>query len=385
MAIGSAGTQVNDLWTKGEQKNIGEDQYWAIKNLWDVNTPSLDQMMVQMQQLVQQGVLSPEQAQTFLQGASAYDNIDPRMIDAQMKSLGEMQNVVDQNGMDPQARAALQQVQNQTNENARGQREAVMQQSAARGAQGSGLEAANAMLSNQGAATALANQGFQTAADANNRKMQAIQGVSNIGGQVYGEQAQKAQAQNAIDQFNTQNKQSVENSNVAGRNAAQAQNLAEKQRISDTNTGLKNQQNLYNSGMVQQDYSNRLARGQSLSNANLGAANSNLGVMAQKSAPVTADAAKWSDARLKKDVKEFDAAKFMDKVTGYKFKYKDPKHGTGVHVGVMAQDIKKAYPKAVETHKEGMKVNYEKLAGPALASLSSMHKRIKKLEESDNG
>lgn len=389
MAIGSAGTQINDLWTEGQQQNIGNNNYWAVQNLLDVQAPNVNELMVQMQNLVQQGVLTPEQAQTFVQEASAYAGIDPRMQEAQMGSLGEMQRIVDTGGLDPQARANLQQAQTQTNEASRGQREALMQQSAARGTQGSGVETANAMLSNQGAATNLANQGFQTAADANNRKMQAIKGVSDIGGQVYGQEAQKAQAQNAINQFNTQNRQGVENMNVGSRNAAAAQNLAERQRISDTNTGLANQQSLYNSGMRQQDYSNRLSRAQSLSNANLGSAQSNLGVMAQKSAPVTADAAKWSDEKLKKDVKKFDAEKFMDQVTGYKYKYKNAdKHGNGdkgEHVGIMAADMKKAHPKAVQVHKEGMKIDYAKLAGPAMASIGSLHKRLKKLEESDRG
>jgi len=371
---------VQNAQSGGQYGNASMDAGQAKDMISRVDIPSINQMKIKLADLVQQGVLTPEMAQTFLQQASAYEQMDPATRAAQMGALGDLQDVVSSDGMDPQARAALYELQSQGATQERGQREAILQNAAARGIGGSGLELGSQLANQQGSATSLANQGFQSAADANARKMAAIQGVGQLGGQVWGQDAQAAAAQNAINQFNTANRQSTENQNVGWRNQADAQNLAEKQRISDTNVGAKNQQELYNKGLYQQNFANQMSKSQAFSNAALGQAQNELEIGKAKSQGMNNVDAKWSDENLKTDIKEFDSGKFLDEMTGYKYKFKDDKHGKGDQVGVMAQDVEKGAPQAVETTAEGKKIDYSKLGGPVLASLASLNKRLDDLE-----
>ena len=54
--------------------------------------------------------------------------------------------------------------------------------------------------------------------------------------------------------------------------------------------------------------------------------------------------------------------------------------GEGKQVGVMAQDIEKEVPQMVQDTPEGKVVDYNKAGGPILASMASLHDRLKKLE-----
>lgn len=386
MGIGGAAASsgIGSAMTKDEQRQAAQNLYEAKGAIASVRRPSIKQMSIKLQQLVQQGILTPEMAETFLQEASAYEQMDPSTRDAQMGALADLQEVVDTRGMDPQAKAALYQLQGDISAQERGAREAILQNAAARGISGSGLELASNLANEQGAATRLANQGFQTAADANARKLAAIQGVGQLGGQVWGQDAQAAAAQNAINQFNAANRQATENQNVGWRNQAQSQNLSEKQRIADQNVATRNQQEVYNKALYQQDFANQMAKGQAYANTSLGAAGQNQAAAQQKTAPINADAAKWSDKNLKKDIDDFDSEKFLDEITGYKYRFKEPqKYGAGKQVGVMAQDVEKVAPQAVDNSSEGKSIDYSQLGGPMLASLASLNQRIKNLEGKD--
>ncbi len=88
-----------------------------------------------------------------------------------------------------------------------------------------------------------------------------------------------------------------------------------------------------------------------------------------------------SDQKLKKDIEDFDAGAFLDKLVPSKYKYKNPSHGSGEQVGVMAQDIEKGAPQLVVDTPEGKVVDYSKAGGPLFASLASLHKRLKKVED----
>jgi len=371
------GAMMADHLSSGEmgREHAMMNNFYAVQNLLDVDVPSVSQMRIQLEELVQQGVLDPQLAEEYLQASTQMANIDPAYQESQMGALRELEGIVDQDGMDAQARAALHQLKGQTQAAERGSREAILENAAARGVGGSGLELASQLAGQQGSATNMANQGFQAAADANQRKMQAIQGVGQLGGQLWGQGAQEASAQDTINKFNTANK-------LNWRNTAEMQNQAEKQRISDQNTGIKNMQEMHNKNLYQQEYNNALTRGQSLSNANLGAAQGELGVYS--SSPYQTElagmSAKWSDENLKTDISPVDTKAFMDGLTGYKYKFKDSEFGEGDQVGVMAQDLEKVAPQAVINTPRGKKVDYSKLGGPVLAALASLNERVDELE-----
>lgn len=340
--------------------------YWAWKHIMNTQTPAIKDMQVKLAGLVQQGVLSPEDAQTFLQEATAFGDIDPKVRDA-------LNEIVDTRGLDPQARAALQAVREEVGTQERGSREAILQNAAARGVSGSGLEMAANLANQQGGATNMANMGFQAAAEQDQRRLQALAGIQQM-------DAQKASAQDAINQFNAANRQAVEMSNVGTRNQAQAQNLSEAQRIADTNAAIKNQQELYNKALVQQDWDNRFSKAQAASNANLGSAGVHGGILHERNVGPTGMSNKWSDENLKTDISEVDPEEMLNNLTGYKYKYTDPVYGEGDQVGIMAQDLEKSAPQAVTDTPEGKQIDYSKMGGPMLAALASLNKRVNELE-----
>lgn len=357
---------MGDTFSNDEQFVAGAGQAAgnAVNSISNVETPSIAKMKIKLASLVQQGVLSTEMADNLLQQATAYNQMDPTARNA-------LEGVVSAEGLDPQARAVLQQVQQEQGAVDRGAREAIMQDAAARGVAGSGLEMANRMNAQQGNATMAANRGFQAAAEANQRRMEAVQGLASM-------DQQKAAAQDAINQFNSANRMSW------ARNAEE-KNLAEKQRIADQNVGLKNQQELYNKGLYQQDFQNRFAKGQALSNANLGVAQSNLQQGQMSTQPymseVAGQSAKWSDENLKTDITEIDPKEMLDDLTGYSYEYKaDEGMPEGDQVGIMAQDLEEAAPQAVEDTPDGKMIDYSKMGGPMLAALASLNKRLNVLE-----
>lgn len=345
----------------GEYQAAADASQAGMNAIGGIDIPGINQMKVKLEGLVQQGLLSPEMADQFLQQATEFNNMDPM-------SRNELVETIESKGFDPQARAALHALQGETGAQERGGREAIMQDAAARGISGSGIEAASQMANQQGSATRMANQGFQAAADANQRQMQAV-------GQLSAMDAQKAAAQDSINQFNKTNQMNW------AQNAEQ-KNLAEKQRIADTNVGTRNQQEVFNKGLYQQDFQNNLETAKSYSNAAAGQAQT----QGENAKTQTAMANKWSDENLKTDIKEVDPQEMLDNLQGYSYQYKD---GMGMEdgeqVGVMAQDLEEAAPQAVEDTPGGKTIDYAKMGGPMLAALASLNERLNNLEANKDG
>lgn len=363
----------------------------------DLTTPNPADLQVQLEQLVQQGTLSPEMAQTYLQDPSAFEAIstDPALKQAQFDALNQLQDITSSGGLTATDKAKLNQIGSEEAAKAKGAREAILQGMQARGAGGSGAELLAQLQNAQDAATRQSQRDMDVAALAEQRALDALVQQGNMAGsmqqQDFSQQAQKAQAQDAISQFNTQNRQNVSNLNTASRNDAAAKNLAAKQAIADANTGTRNTQQQYNKNLIQQNFENELKK--RVGQAKLAAANQQAaGQNSQNQANafnqtvgtgITAASMFMSDEREKENIEEFDASAFLDSLTPHKYNYKNPKHGQGPQAGVMAQDLMKTAEgsSAVQQGEDGAyMVDAGKASNLALASLADMHKRLKDLE-----
>lgn len=353
----------------------------------DLQMPAIEDMQIQLEQLIQQGILTPEAAQAILQEQSELGNIstDPSLRNAQIEALNSLQDISASGGLTAMDRAKLGQIQTELGNQERGSREAIMQNAQARGVAGSGLELAQQLMNQQGSAMRGSQQGMDVAAQAQQRALEAIQQAGQLGGNIrqqdWNQQAQQAAAQDAINQFNAANKQNVNLQNVNTRNQAQQYNLDQRQNIANQNTGLRNQQQMHNKNLIQQDFENRYKKAggkaqQAQANNQANQENANL------IGGVIGSVAMASDERVKENVKEFDPLDFMDELTGYKYSYKNPeKHGHGEQVGIMAQDLERVAPQAVEEDGEGVKrVDFSKLGGPILASIAELNDRVKDVE-----
>jgi len=260
----------------------------AINAINGVQTPDASQMMVTLQNMVQQGILTPDQMQTALLDRNAFDNITstPEFAAAQQSALQQLQQIGNEGGLTPIDRAKLADINEQTNQVNRGQEQAIMQNARERGIGGSGLEMASRLQAQQSAADRAARQGTDVAAQAQERALAAIQGAGQLGGQMqeaeFNRGATKAQSQNAIDAANAAMMNQGNQFNTQTLNAAQAANLGERQRIADTNTGIANTQEVTNKALPQQDFQNRLAKAQGIANANQAWGNALAGKKAQE-------------------------------------------------------------------------------------------------------
>lgn len=373
----------------------------AVDLYKNIDLPSISEMTLELEELVQQGQLTPEQAEAILIERSSMEDVgtDPALKEAQLGALAELQEIVDGEGLNAQAKARLSQIETEEANQERGQREAILQDARQRGVSGSGIELASLLANQQGSATRQSQRDLDVAALAEQQALEAIlnQGdlSSQIRGQEFDEQARIAEAKDAIAQFNAQNRQNVELANTDSRNRAQEINLAEKQRIADQNVAQKNAQQQYNKELNQQYFDNEMSRASGEANAYTNQANvyqkqsdanqAFVGGLIETGGKVAAAGAGASDKNLKEDIRDVDASKLLDELTGYKYKYKNPEeHGKGDQVGVMAQDVEKVAPQAVEEHSDGKYIDYNKLGGPILAALADMNERVKKIEGDNN-
>ena len=196
-------------------------------------------------------------------GLSSYVS-DPRLRDAQLAALGRLEQIGAEGGLTAQDRAALQEANMAQDVRARGAREAILQNMAARGMSGSGAELLSQLTGQQAQAQQGAMTGLQTAALGRQRALEAILGAGQLGGSIrsqdFDEAARKAEAQDIINRFNAANRQSQINQNVLGVNQAQAANLAARQSLANQNVGLRNQQQMHNKALYQQQFQNQMQR-----------------------------------------------------------------------------------------------------------------------------
>jgi hypothetical protein len=377
------------MYQSGRTPNI--DDLYA-----DLQTPSTQDLQLQLEEMVLQGTLSPEQAQTIMLDPSAMGGItlDPALKQAQMDALLGLQDISDSGGMTAMDRANMSRISNEEDAKARGAREAIMQQAQARGMGGSGMEILSQLQNAQESASRRSARDTEVAGMAQQRALEALmQGgnmAGNIRGQEFSEQAQKAQAADAIAKFNAQNQQQQVNINTAARNDAREKNLNAAQTLSNANTGIRNQEQQFNKQLPQQKFENELKK----RGAQTGVLQANQQAQGQNSqnqanannqmlgTALTTAAMFMSDERQKEDIDDFDAGAFLDSLTGKKYRYKDEKYGKGEQAGVIAQDLLKTPEGSSAVHQtdEGMMVDSGKASNLALASAADLHKRLKKLE-----
>lgn len=168
-------------------------------------------------QIAQQGyrdwtnITAPELKPLDLQqqGATELGGIteDPRLRDYQMQALDALGSEVSHQGMTPEDMAAFQRARGMAGSVDAGLRGAAEQQAAARGMGSSTGAYLGALSSGQAGVNRASEMGTQAAADARSRYLQALDQLggqsAGVRGQDYGIARNRAEAQDAINRFNT--------------------------------------------------------------------------------------------------------------------------------------------------------------------------------------
>lgn len=237
-----------------------------FRDWMSVNIPDPDQQRVVLDRFVQQGQLDPVLQKAIAQEPTEFKNIvtDAKQKAAQTKALSQLEEIGEEGGLRLQDKAALQDAQMDAQVAERSNREGIAADMARRGLGGSGFEVAAKLAGQQGGADRAANSSLKVAAMAQQRALDAIQGAGDLATkyrtQDFGEQGEKATAADRINAFNTANLRDVNAANTGLANRAQEMNLASKQDIANRNVETQNKQQMYNSGLAQQQFENQLKR-----------------------------------------------------------------------------------------------------------------------------
>lgn len=258
---------ITDFLTGGANSQAEEALNRALQAFGDIKTPTAQELTLpELQKYVQAGILTPAQAAAVLQQTNAYDNISTPAApkEAEMDALSKLQEIADAGGMDPEAQQKIGQAESTMNQTLQGQRLSVLDQMAQRGIPESLMgPAAELAFAGQDAEQAHKDS-LQAASDAEQRALAALSASGQLGGQLenqnYSEQAQKAAAQNAIDQWNAANQTTVNLANSANRQAANAYNTQNAQATSNANVQNANARTQYNANLPQQVYEDQLQK-----------------------------------------------------------------------------------------------------------------------------
>lgn len=258
---------ITDFLTGGSNSQAEEALRQAEAAFGNIQTPNISQLTLpELQQYVQAGLMTPAQAQAVLEQSNAYDNIstDPGAKMASADALSKLSSIGDANGMDATEKAKLAQISSTQNQQLGSQRASIMDQMDQRGIPSS-LMAVAEQLGAAGQDSEQAHQDALTAnADASQRALQALEASGTLGTQIeqqnYGEQAQKAQAANAIQQWNAANATTVNLNNASMKQQANAYNTQTAQAASNANVQNSNARTQYNAGLPQQVFNDQITK-----------------------------------------------------------------------------------------------------------------------------
>lgn len=318
---------------------------------------------------------------------SAMGNIktNPQYDQYEMQALKDLQDRAD-HGLTEGDQRDLNQLEGNANRQVAGRNGALQQSLASRGLGGGGMELVGSQMNAQEADNQAADAALAKAAMIQQNKQSATQALGNqasaMQAKSFGQQAQQAQAADAISKFNTNNKVQAQVHNNDLTNQAGMYNNQGRQTVSNNNVAGDN-------AFAQSQFTNKGEVAKQQYNGNVGKENQALAQYGidkgsqdkQKGAIIGAagsmGAAFLSDETEKKDIKpvsEDHVEDFLGSLSKPKtFEYKDQANGAGRRTGVMAQDLHSA---AVQDRGDGKKqVDVGALLGDIMASLDYLNRK----------
>jgi hypothetical protein len=311
--------------------------------------------------------LNTPEYETLIKSALEDIPLESRTRDSQMRALDLISELAE-TGMTPEDEAVLNRINRQQDMEARGNREALVQQFARQGTGGSGASLANQMLANQSSADMAALRGLEQAGQASARRQGAIGQMAGQGGnlraQDYGQQSQRAMAQDAISRFNTE---------TQNRQMDMANQLAQ-QRFANEMQRKAGQAGAYDRRIMDTQQKRQGAYSALGSGAQTGG---------QMAAQAGAAAMMMSDENLKENIEDGNPGiqEFLSELSPKEYNYIDPIIGDGRYISPMAQELEKTKlgrDLVIDTP-EGKMVDYGKGFGLMLSAMANISQRLDKI------
>lgn len=212
-----------------------------------LSLPQLEEYMLQNPELV--GLLDAEQL-----GSSAQEDIslDPALRDKQMQALSALQERADQ-GITDTDKYQMEQLLGDVASQEQSRQKQIENQMAQQGMDSSGAALAAKLQNKQSSSNNARQQAMQMAAQGQQNRQQALQALGSQAGQMesadYGRQANLASARDTISRYNAENKQGVNQMNLAARQA-----------IENQRANTANQQAQVGNQIAQQNFGNQMAK-----------------------------------------------------------------------------------------------------------------------------
>jgi hypothetical protein len=245
-----------------KERRAAEDaRRQAMEQFANISIPDIEKQLLSLNQYSSAGQYSPEMEQLMQLGPTAMEGIalDPMMRQQQLQALEQMVGI-SSGEIQPGDEAAFQLATRNASALDQAKQGQILQEMQQRGQGGSGAELLARLKSSQSSADMLNQANLEQAAKMQQARMAALQAQSNMASglrsQDYGEQTDLAKARDIINQFNTQNSQSVNSRNTGSRNSAQQMNLQNNQNLGNMNTELANKQQISNKSLQQQKFEN---------------------------------------------------------------------------------------------------------------------------------
>jgi len=241
----------------------------ALEDIQGVNVPTAAQLTLpQLQAYVNAGLMTPAQATAALQQSNAYNNIQGSLsaapVEAETSALNQLGTIAQDQGLTPTAEAQIANALNQTQTQEQGANASVEDQFAQKGIPTSLMGAALQTQNNNAASNNLNLAGVNAAAGAQQNALTALSNEGTLGSTMQGEQyteaANKAAAQNAINQWNAANTTQVSQSNANLTQAANLYNTTNTQNVANANTQSGQYQQEYNAAVPQTVYSDAMQK-----------------------------------------------------------------------------------------------------------------------------
>jgi len=331
---------------------------------------------------------------------------DPAGREAQLTSMGALQDIVDRGGMNLSDMANLNKIQSQTASADQGRRGAIQQSMARRGMGGSGMDLLAQLQSNQAATDRAAQAGMDQAGMMQDRALQSILARGDVGRQMTSDQwardAQKAGAQDAISQFNARNALQNQQNTAANQLAAGQANRAHSTGIQQANLGRREQQQAanvnrqnraqeYNAQRAQQVFDNEVTRAGGQAQARIGQAqaanqaqaneNQRKGAIIGGIGTLGAAGIAASDEDTKENIQgvnDNQLEEFFDAISPKTFDYRNPEEpgqSEGSKVGFIAQDVEgTGLGEMILRKQQGQPLKYDQqaLQGLMLAAITKL-------------
>lgn len=257
-----------DTFTGGKSDEATDAYKRAEQYYADINTPTIEQLTLpQLQQYVEAGLMTPAEAQSYLQGSNAYnnENIDQAGTAAQKTSLGQLQQIAGSGDMGtPQEQAMVEKSLQQARTADAGARGSIEQGMAARGTPYALIQGALEGQATGQDAQQAHNDAVNAAGNAYANKMVAMTSAAGVGSNLQGQMNNQANtvagAQNAMQQFNAANQQQAGQFNAANKQEANAMNAQNRQQISNNNVGNVNARTQYNANLPETVFNNQMQK-----------------------------------------------------------------------------------------------------------------------------